>query len=157
MPRPKPWQAVIDLHRSQRADESAVLEESIRHRGIQYPQVLMPDGRVVDGNKRGQLAVKLCKALPIPIILPADTTDEEALILARELQVGRRNLTADEWEKGKAAIEAFYIALRQAGMTQVKAAEKAGISRTTRSDLGEEASTSEQVGHNDELRQYFRP
>jgi DNA-binding XRE family transcriptional regulator len=131
LPRPRPWQAVIDLQRGQSAEESAVLEESIGNRGIQYPQVLLPDGRVVDGNKRGHLAKKLHQPVPIPIVLSEETTDEEALILARELQVGRRNLTADEWAKGKAAIEQFYIALRHSGLTQTEAAEKAGIPRGT--------------------------
>jgi hypothetical protein len=154
-PQPVPWQAVIDLQRHQTADENTVLEESIKHEGVQYPQILMPDGRIVDGHRRGQLATKLGVHLPVPLLLPEGTTDEAGLNLARELQWGRRNLSLKDWREGRGAIEEFYLTLRRAGATQVEAARAAGIARPTGAGLErrllrrrDKSAGQDGVGHN---------
>jgi DNA-binding XRE family transcriptional regulator len=130
-PRPKPWPAVLDLQRAQTDDEASVLKASVDRYGVKSPLILMRDGRILDGHKRGDLARKLGLQLPEPVVMPEGTTDEEGLLLARQIQVGSRNLTSDDWKRGKAAIEALYMALREAGSTQQEAAKTAGVPRST--------------------------
>jgi hypothetical protein len=83
LPKPKPWQAVVDLQRTQTATEIAATEQSLRADGVKYPPVLMPDGRIIDGHVRFRLASNLRLPLPPPILMPEGTTDEEGIALAR--------------------------------------------------------------------------
>jgi hypothetical protein len=113
MPEPVPWPAVRGTQKAQTDGEIAVLEESIKREGVKYPPILMPDGLIVDGHLRIRLAIKLGVKLPLLILLPEGTTDEQALNLARELQYGRRNLGLTDWQAGRAAIREYYLTLRR--------------------------------------------
>ncbi len=71
-------------------DEIAVLEGLIEDYGVLIPHLLMPDGRMIDGYRRWHLAAKLNRPLSLPNVLPEGSIDEEGLLIARQLRVGRR-------------------------------------------------------------------
>jgi hypothetical protein len=130
-PRPVPWPEVQRQSRKNAADKLVAMEEVFQRDGIRHRLILMPDGRIIDGHQRVAMAERLGLSLPLADVMPEGTTDEQGLLLARGLQLARRNLSQSEWMQGRAAEQEMHLALRKQGMTQARAAEKIGIPRAT--------------------------
>ena len=90
---PHPWPRVQNVLRPLNAEERAGLKASLAHLGVLETIKLLPDGRIIDGHHRYELATEL--GIPCPST-EHDLAEEEAYRMAVDLNTERRQLTKAE-------------------------------------------------------------
>ncbi|HYT88777.1 MAG TPA: DNA methyltransferase, partial [Gemmataceae bacterium] len=130
-----PWpemQAMLPpLSRAQRA----ALEASIAADGVLQLVFVLPDGRIVDGANRWDIAPDQCR------IEVVERSDEDALALGLALNLARRQLTAEQiaevhetLRRDRALRRKTALELRSQGLTQGEVAARVGVAQQTVSD-----------------------
>jgi DNA-binding CsgD family transcriptional regulator len=112
------------------AQVRAALRDSIQRFGVVVPIVVTPDGRIIDGHNRWDIAQELDVACPREVRDVA--SEDEARELARTLNLDRRHLDRD-------TRLTMALSLRREGHSLRAIAEALGVSHiTVRTDVGED-------------------
>jgi transposase len=128
---PRPWPDVQAAVPPLTPAELERLAESIRQDGVQYPILVLPDGRIIDGHHRWKIGAEAAvKVVDIP--------EEQALALAVALNVARRQLSEEQistlheqLRRAKELRRQTAIALTSQGHTHAAVASIVGVGKTT--------------------------
>lgn len=88
--KPRPWPRVQEALRPLNEQERAALVESVERYGVQEHIKVLPDGRIIDGHHRFEIAGDACA---IDVL---DMGEDQAFRLAVELNTARRQMSAGE-------------------------------------------------------------
>jgi len=102
-------------------EEKAQLKASIESDGVNYPVMVLPDGRIVDGMNRWELSGG--KVATKVVALP----EREAILKGVELNFTRRHLSGEQRKE-------IISKLRKLGYTQEEVGHALGVARNTVSD-----------------------
>lgn len=91
--KPRPWPRVQEALRPLNESERDALRAQLERYGVRHAIWTLPDGRIIDGHHRLELARELRISCPKEVI---DVPEEEAFRMAVEQNLGRRNLSATE-------------------------------------------------------------
>lgn len=120
-------------------DEYAELEQSIRENGVQVPITVGPDGRIIDGHHRDEIARK--HDLHCPRVT-ARGNEQKLRSLAFSLNLHRRHLTREQ----KRQIVAESIKA-DPQLSDREHGRRAGVSKNTAAAVRDELTESGQVDH----------
>lgn len=131
-PTPQPWPDVQASVPDLTPAELRRLADSIRQDGVQYPILVLRDGRIIDGHHRWQIAGA---DAPVQVI---DIPEEQAFALAVALNVARRHLTTDQiaavheqLRRNRELRRETAIAFASQGMPQKKVSALVGVAQST--------------------------
>ena len=119
------WPEVAEALRPLTEHEEARLAESLKARGQVNPVLALMDGRVIDGFHRHKILGGDCHVS----FLAMD--EAEALALALDLNVARRQLTTEEIVRLREGQKTEVKKLRSEGKSQAEAAKAAGVQQPT--------------------------
>jgi ParB-like chromosome segregation protein Spo0J len=124
------WEEAAAIARPLTPPEREALATDIAARGVIYPVMVLPDGRIVDGHHRWELSNEQA---PITILPPM--TDQAALYLAGQLNIARRHLDRADWNSQfhKQERKAAALAMLEV-KTQAEVATVFGVGQKTVSD-----------------------
>lgn len=120
-------------------DEYAELEQSIIDHGVQVPITVAPDGSIIDGHHRDEIARK--HNLHCPRIT-AEGDEQNLRGLAFSLNLHRRHLTREQ--KRWIVMESIKA---DPQLTDREHSRRTGVSPTTAGDVRRELEESVQIGH----------
>jgi len=131
----KPWPEIQELLPPLSKSERNALTRSVRQDGVKQPILILPDGRIIDGHHRWEIALGLGKDVPCQV---EDIPIDHAFALALALNWARRQMTEPQWAEIRKQIEKdedlqkeLVRQLREQGMTQAETAINLGIAQPT--------------------------
>jgi DNA-directed RNA polymerase specialized sigma24 family protein len=121
------WEEAAAIARPLTLPEREALATDIAARGVIYPVMVLPDGRIVDGHHRWELSDGQARITVLPPM-----TDDEALYLAGQLNIARRHLDRAEWDSlfNSQVRRASAVAML-AVKTQAEVAKLFGVSQSS--------------------------
>ena len=127
----RPWKRLQEALPPLSTYERALLAESIRKYGIINPIIVLPDGRIIDGTHRFEIANEIGYEIPKDKIEIKDLDEDEAFLLGIKLNIGRRQLSPEQIRELREKQKKAALELRKRGMTQEEVARIAGVPRQT--------------------------
>ena len=128
----KPWDKMLEILPSLSESELRSLEASIKQDGVQYPILVLPDGRIIDGYHRWLIAGDEC---PYEVL---NISEDEAFILGIALNLARRHLSHEqireihEWlRRDKELRKQVAVELRRQGKSLRETAAIVGVSKSS--------------------------
>ncbi len=122
--KPKPYQPILELPPLP-DDQFAALRENIGINGILVPILIDEDRQIIDGCHRHRIATDL--GYQCPEIVQEGLSDEEKRLLARALNLSRRQLSQEE----KRQVTATFENRGESGATLSRTAASQQVVRTT--------------------------
>lgn len=126
------WAEIQDILPPLSSSQKRQLRKSIEADGVLVPVLVLPDGRIIDGHHRWEIAGD-----DVPVrIVKAD--EEKARALAIALNLARRHLSNEQLKgvheklrRDKELRKETALALRKEGQTQEEVAALVGVDRST--------------------------
>ena len=127
----RPWKRMQEFLPPLSTYERKLLAESIRKYGILVPLIVLPDGRIIDGVHRYEIADEIGYEIPKDKIEILDLDEDEALALGLKLNIERRQLSPEQIQEIRARQRELALKLRKQGKTQEEVAKIIGVSQQT--------------------------
>jgi len=111
--------------------EKKLLTESIKKYGILNSLLALPDGRIIEGAHRFEIANEIGYEIPKDKIEILDLDEDDAFALGLSLNIDRRQLSPEQIREIRARQKKIALELRKQGKTQEEVAKIIGVDQTT--------------------------
>lgn len=148
-PRIRPWPKIVEALPVLSTQEKKALKHSIKaHGGVKVPIMILPDGRIIDGHHRWELAIG---DVPYEVF---NGSEDDAYDLGIALNLHRRQLSPEQINEVRKRLAAdkekqkqAAMAMRRSGKTQAQVAAELGVDQATISRWEDGKDISDMQAH----------
>jgi N6-adenosine-specific RNA methylase IME4/DNA-binding transcriptional regulator YiaG len=132
----KPWPKLKEVLPPLSTYEHLELEASIARHGVLQPILVLPDGRIIDGYHRWQIARDKTPFTTINL------DEEAAFLLGLSVNIARRQMSPEQIRKLREKQKEIARGLRKSGLTQEQVATIIGVTQKTIDNWEQDISNS---------------